>query len=156
MEAYEKPLKQSTPHREGPTAKERYFAYTGNTNYGVQNLEYDMSTGNWLMAVYTGKKSTFPNLPLYIVDGSIAPVMGDILGQPTPEQGLLLTLAKGAITHKASGISGWTFGYGDTGLIALDDGYFYVSHDSKKDGKQTCDAYLYRWTGKGTGFEQVK
>jgi hypothetical protein len=156
MEAYEKPLKQSAPHREGPTAKERYFAYTGNTNYGVQNLEYDMSTGNWLMAVYTGKKSTFPNLPLYIVDGSIAPVMGDILGQPTPEQGLLLTLAKGAITHKASGISGWTFGYGDTGLIALDDGYFYVSHNSKKDGKQTCDAYLYRWTGKGTGFEQVK
>ena len=156
MEAYEKPLKQSAPHREGPVAKERYFAYTGNTNYGVQNLEYDMYTGDWLMAVYTGKKSSFPNLPLYIVDGSIAPVQGEIIGQPTPENGLLLTLKHGSVTHKASGVSGWSFGYGDTGLIALDDGYFYVSHDSKKDGKQTCDAYLYKWTGKGSGFEQVK
>ena len=156
MEAYEKPLTQSAPHRDGPNAKARYFAYTGNTNYGVQNLEYDAASGNWLMAVYTGKKSTFPNLPLYIVDGSIAPVEGEIVGQPTPEKGLLLTLKQGSVTHKASGVSGWAFGYGDTGMIALDDGYFYFSHDSKKDGKQTCDAYLYKWTGKGSGFEQVK
>ena len=154
---YEKPLNQKNPHREGLAAKARYFAYTGNTNYGVQNLEYDAASGNWLMAVYTGKKTTFPNLPLYIVDGSIAPVEGEIIGQPTPETGLLLTLAKGALTHKPSGVTGWSFAYGNTGLIALDDGYFYVSHNSKKDGKQTCDAYLYKWTGKGqTGFEQVK
>ena len=156
MEAYEQPLKQSAPHRDGPSAEARYFAYTGNTNYGVQNLEYDAASGNWLMAVYTGKKSTFPNLPLYIVDGSIAPVEGEIVGQPTPETGLLLTLAKGAMTHKASGVTGWSFGYGSTGMIALDDGYFYVSHNSTQNGKQTCDAYLYKWTGKGSGFEQVK
>lgn len=156
MEAYEQPLKQAEPHRKGPDAKARYFAYTGNTNYGVQNLEYDRSSGDWLMAVYTGKKTTFPNFPLYVVDGSIAPVEGELVGQPSPERGLLLTLKKGAVTHKASGVSGWTFGYGNTGLIALDDGYFYVSHNSAKDGKQTCDVYLYRFTGKGNGFEQVK
>jgi len=155
--AYEKPLSQAKPHRDGIHANVRYFAYTGNTNYGVQNLEYDAHTGNWLMAVYTGKKSNFPNLPLYIVDGSIAPVEGDIVGQPMPETGLLLTLKEGGFTHKASGVTGWLFPYGDTGIVALDDGYFYVSHDSKKDGKQTCDAYLSRWTGEGKyGFEQVK
>lgn len=95
-------------------------------------------------------------LPLYIVDGSIAPVEGEIVGQPTPETGLLLTLAKGSMTHKATGVTGWSFGYGSTGMIALDDGYFYVSHNSAQNGKQTCDAYLYKWTGKGSGFEQVK
>ena len=154
---YEKPLSQKNPHREGLSAKARYFAYTGNTSYGVQNLEYDAYTGDWFMAVYTGKKSTFPNFPLFVVDGSIAPVEGEIVGQPTPERGLLLTLKKGGATHKQSGVTGWAFGYGSTGLVALDDGYFYVSHNSKKDGKQTCDAYLYRFTGKGsTGFEQIK
>lgn len=154
---YEKPLSQKNPHREGLSAKARYFAYTGNTSYGVQNLEYDAYTGDWFMAVYTGKKSTFPNFPLFVVDGSIAPVEGEIVGQPTPERGLLLTLKKGGATHKQSGVTGWAFGYGSTGLVALDDGYFYVSHNFKKDGKQTCDAYLYRFTGKGsTGFEQIK
>ncbi len=153
---YEKPLSQNAPHREGLTARARYFVYTGNTTYGVQNLEYDAYSGDWLMAVYTGAKPTFPNLPLYIVDGSIAPVEGEIIGQPTPETGLLLTLKEGKIMHKASGISGWTSPHGDTGIIALDDGYFYLSHHSTKDGRQTCDAYLYRWTDRiPQGFELV-
>ena len=30
----------------------RYFVFTGNTTYGVQNLEYDAATGHYLMAVY--------------------------------------------------------------------------------------------------------
>ena len=156
LAAYEKPLSQSKPHREGLKAKERYFVYTGNTTYGVQNLEYDAYSGDWYMAVYTGKKPKFPNLPLYIVDGSIAPVEGEIVGQPTPETGLLLTLREGKIKHAASGVSGWSSPPGDTGLVALDDGYFYISHDSKKGDKQTCDAYLYRWTDRNAqGFERV-
>ncbi len=151
----EKPFNPQGTDTDGPAAAMRYFVYTGNTNYGVQNLEYDASSHLWLMAAYVGKKSQFPNFALFAVDGSIAPVMGDIVGQPTPEKGLLLTLADDGLNHQATGIRGWQFSHCDTGMIALDDGYFYISHDSKKDGKQSCTATLYRWVGGKFAFEKV-
>ena len=66
---YEAPLNQKNMHRNGPKAPDsKYFVYTGNTNWGVQNLEYDPHTGYMFMAVYRGKKETFPNYPMYAVD----------------------------------------------------------------------------------------
>ncbi len=154
--AEEKPFRIETrPDTDGPSAEKKYFIYTGNTKYGVQNLEYDAFTGYWFMAVYLGEKSTFPNYYLYAVDGRSTPSMGDIVGQPTPERGLILPLLDMGLYHEQSGVHGWNFMYGSTGLIALDDGYFYISHNSKTNGKQTCTAYLYRWVGGGTAFERV-
>jgi hypothetical protein len=44
-------------HKSGPDAPEaKYFVYTGNTTFGVQNLEYDAYTGDFLAAVYNGRK----------------------------------------------------------------------------------------------------
>lgn len=84
---YERPLNQAAPHHSGPAApEERYFLFTGNTTYGVQNLEYDGYTGNWMVSVYRGTKKSFPNYPLYIIDGSKAPVLGEINGQPARSQ----------------------------------------------------------------------
>ena len=56
-----------------------------------------------------------------------------------------------------SGIYGWNFRYGATGFIALDDGYYYLSHNgTTEDKKQTTTVYLYRWTGKAPdAFEPV-
>ena len=68
------PLRQEAMHRSGPAhCDAKYFIYTGNTEFGVQNLEYDPFTGNWLMCVYRGKKPQFPNVPMYIINGAAAP-----------------------------------------------------------------------------------
>lgn len=66
---YERPLSQTEPHRSGPDDVDgKYFAHTGNTRYGVQNLEYDAATHHWLMGVYRGSKPQFPNYSLFVVD----------------------------------------------------------------------------------------
>lgn len=157
---YERPLTENAPHKSGPGEVDgKYFAYTGNTTYGVQNLEYDAHTGNWMMAVYKGAKPQFPNYSFFIVDGSRRPRTGPIVGQPTPEQGKLLSLAPGGLQHEPSGVRGWEFG-GQYGLAALGDGRYYVSKaGTVTEGgvtKQTSHAQLYRWTGQApTPFEKV-
>ncbi len=137
-------------------SEHRYFAYTGNTNWGIQNLEYDSDTDLWFMAVYRGAKPNFPNYALFAIDNSIAPYEGDIIGQPIPERGLLLTLADMGLRHDATGIRGWNFAHADTGIHSLGNGYFYISHDAKPDGKQDCTATLYKWIGGEKAFELVK
>ncbi|MFD1934489.1 hypothetical protein ACFSKW_23760 [Nonomuraea mangrovi] len=157
---YERPLTESAPHRSGPGKVDgKYFAYTGNTTYGVQNLEYDPHTGNWMMAVYKGVKPQFPNYSFFVVDGGRPPRTGPVVGQPTPETGKLLSLAPGGLQHEASGVRGWEFG-GQYGLAALGDGRFYVSKaGTLTEGgvtKQTSHAQLYRWTGQApTPFERI-
>lgn len=146
---YERPLNQAAPHHSGPAApEERYFLFTGNTTYGVQNLDYDGYTGNWMVSVYRGTKKSFPNYPLYIIDGSKAPVLGEIKGQPAPESGLLLTLLQDGLYDAASGIYGWEFKQGQTGFFSFDNGYFYICHsESAPDGAQNGTIHLYQWTG---------
>ncbi|WP_433437818.1 hypothetical protein [Nonomuraea sp. CA-141351] len=157
---YEKPLTESDPHKSGPEHTDgKYFAYTGNTTYGVQNLEWDEHTGNWMMAVYKGKKPQFPNYSFFMVDGGARPSEGDIVGQPQPERGRLLTLAPGGLQHDASGVRGWEF-TGEYGLISLGGGRYYVSKSGTvtENGvsKYTSHAQLYRWTGQTpTPFEKV-
>ncbi|MEV0379942.1 hypothetical protein [Nonomuraea sp. NPDC050643] len=158
---FEQPLTESAPHKSGPERPDgKYFAYTGNTTYGVQNLEYDEHTGNWMMAVYKGKKPQFPNYSFFMVDGGAQPRKGEIVGQPQPgEQGDLLTLAPGGLQHAATGVRGWEF-TGEYGLISLGQGRYYVSKAGTvtEDGvsKHTGQAQLYRWTGQTpTPFEQV-
>ena len=66
---FSKPLNQKNMHKCGPEKPDsKYFVYTGNTNFGVQNLEYDEKTNYMFMAVYQGKKEEFPNFPMYAVD----------------------------------------------------------------------------------------
>lgn len=157
---YEKPLTESDPHTSGPERPHgKYFAYTGNTTYGVQNLEYDEHTGNWMMAVYKGKKPQFPNYSFFMVDGRERPTEGDLVGQPAPERGRLLTLAPGGLQHDATGVRGWEAD-GQYGLISLGGGRYYVSKSGTvtEDGvsKHTGQAQLHRWTGQApTPFERV-
>jgi hypothetical protein len=149
---YERPLTESAPHRSGPGSPEgKFFVYTGNTTYGVQNLEYDGHSGNWLMAVYKGTKTSFPNYSLFVVDGKKSPVWGEIRGQRQPERGQLLSLLPKGLHHAPSGTYGWQSA-GQFGLVSLDDGRFYLGEAGKKqDGsvtKQTGKAVLHRWTGR--------
>ncbi|MGX1880660.1 hypothetical protein [Streptomyces sp. NPDC055287] len=148
---YERPLPESDPHTSGPSDVDgKYFVRTGNTRYGVQNLEYDERTGNWLMAVYKGAKPQFPNYSLFVADGSKRPVTGPVTGQPQPERGELLPLLRKGLHHEASGTYGWESG-GQYGLISLGDGRYYLVEAGTvvEDGvtKQTARSILHRWTG---------
>ncbi|MFH9685599.1 hypothetical protein ACH4LE_04620 [Streptomyces sp. NPDC017413] len=148
---YERPLVEGAHHTSGPASPDgKFFAYTGNTTYGVQNLEYDRRSGNWLMAVYKGRKTTFPTYSLYVVDGSEPARRGEVQGQPRPESGHLLSLLPRGLHHEPSGVYGYESG-GQYGLVSLDDGRFYVAEagtaDSGGNTLQTGRAVLHRWTG---------
>ncbi|MFC9245551.1 hypothetical protein ACFT7S_16470 [Streptomyces sp. NPDC057136] len=151
---YERPLSEAAPHTSGPARVDgKFFAYTGNTTYGVQNLEYDGHSGNWLMAAYKGTKPGFPNYTVFAVDGARKPVAGDIRGQQRPERGLLLPLLRAGLHDAPTGTYGWAVPgqYGQYGLVSLDDGRYYVARSGTvQDGgvtKQTARAELHTWTG---------
>jgi hypothetical protein len=174
---YERPLVQAEPHDSGPRdVAGKYFVYTGNTRYGVQNLDYDPYTGNWLLAVYPGSKEEYPNHSFFIVDGSIAPKTGIIRGQAEPEKGELLTLLQDGIYDAGSGTFGWEFqrpapgcastlgrsadGCPQFGIFSVGNGYYYVAEGrgvvEDEVNKQHGEAFLYRWTGAApTPFERV-
>lgn len=158
---YERPLTQRSPHTSGPATPDgKYFVRTGNTSFGVQNLEFDRHTGNWLLAVYPGKKPQFPNYPFFIVEAKQQPQRRELIGQPRPEQAQVLSLAPGGQQDDSSGTRGWQF-HAPYGLISLGDGRYYVATSGTKKSsgstKQTGTAHLYRWTGQSpTPFEKVE
>lgn len=143
FEAYGKPLNQAHPHHSGPDAFEkRYFLYTGNTSFGIQNLEYDAHTKHWIACVYRGKKECFTNQPLFFIDGAIAPKSTALRGRGG-EHGLLLTLAPFG-EKDANGIYGVEFPYGQTGVSAMGNGVYYFSHPKKHgDGSFSSTVVLY-------------
>lgn len=133
----------SRMHRSGPeTPRRRYFLYTGNTNYGVQNMEYDPYTGDLFLCVYRGKKPSFPNYPMYVIDGGVPARREPLRGSPTGEEGLVLTLRKTALSE--GGISGVDFPHGSTGFFAVGDGSYYVSEPCRsEEGEQGTHVRRY-------------
>lgn len=143
----ERPLSQNDIHHSGPEKyTERYFAFTGNTTYGVQNLEYDPYLKKWFMAVYTGQKPQYPNLPMYMLDGERPAVCEKLRGLDM--EGLVPVQWEKGIPHE-SGVWGWDFPYGSTGMIALGDGYYYFSENGHDENGQFSTIRLYRWNGEG-------
>jgi len=160
FDAVAQPLTQGQPHHSGINCEEKYHLYTGNTDWGIQNLEYDASTGDWFVAVYKGKKTSFPNYPLFLIDGAHAPGEEPLKGVVPAETAKVLYLKEAGLYHEASGVYGWQFPYGSTGIHSLGNGYFYVSvprsvpinGGSKK--LQASEIRLYRFSGETpTGFE---
>ena len=144
---YEQTLSQENMHKQGPTkCKELYFVYTGNTNWGIQNLAYDPATGNTFAAVYKGKKREFPNYSLFMFDWSKKAKKMQLKGHEGKVVQKTIALATNGLYDEKTGVYGWNFNYGATGLCPLGDGYFYISHPSSKP-EQSCTAKLYEWTG---------
>lgn len=157
LKQYERPLSQSHFDWTGPDKPlNKYFLYTGNTTYGIQNLEYDANTGYWLAAVYPGKKSAFPNYSLFAINGAQSPVLQTLKGFDSTEEGKVLQLAKAGMHDEKSGIYGWHYKWGATGIHSLGNGYFYISQNGvTSNKKQYCNLQLYRWTGKASSpFEK--
>ena len=137
FEKYGQPLKQEAPHHSGPDSyEERYFLYTGNTTWGIQNIEYDANSENWFIAVYCGSKKNFVNYPMFVCDGTKAPVLADLQGR-NGEKGLLLSLSEIGAPADKNSLRGSFFPYGSTGMASMGDGIFYFSlpySEKKQDG----------------------
>ncbi len=146
---YAKPLEVGAMHRDGPAkARKTYYVLTGNTSWGVQNLEYDPASGNWFLCCYKGKKPQYPNYSLFAVDGGKKPVRQALQGVPYVRKGLVAPLAEAGMKDPRTGIRGWKFKYGSTGIHSLGNGLFYISENGKTpDGLQQTTLRLYRWTG---------
>jgi len=155
---YETALSQDAMHRNGPAKPDgRYFLFTGNTSWGIQNLEYDADTNLWFMAAYKGKKKEFANFGIFVADGSKAPVKQTLKGVGYVKKAPVLSLLeKGERDPKHPDVYGWKFKYGTTGLCSLGGGLFYISHNGKNKQGQFCNAKLYRFVGtEDTAFEPV-
>lgn len=158
---YERPLAQkSDMHRSGPiTPDGEYFVYTGNTTYGVQNLEYDKDQKVWWMAVYPGRKPQFPNYSMFAIDGTIKPETKPLKGIPYIKEGATLTLQSRipCLTDEASGTRGWMFGAGSTGFMPMGKGYYYISFNYSSAEGEGSTLRLHRFTGnEDKPFERVK
>jgi hypothetical protein len=145
---YELPLTQDSLHKSGPQQYlGKYFVYTGNTSWGVQNLQFDKYTGNWFMFVYAGHKQQFLNNSLYIVDGNVPAKEEPLKGSPTNETAKVLSLYKDGLYDNVSGTYSWNLTYGTTGFAPLGDGYYYIAHARGMNDRQYAEIYLYQWTG---------
>jgi len=156
---YAQPLSQENLHHSGPEKPlAKYFVKTGNTRYGIQNLAYDSYTGNLFAAVYRGTKTQFTNYDLFVIDGKKNPVEDHISSDGKKIKVKTLSLLEAGLKDTKSGINGWFFQWGATGLCPLGDGLFYISHQEKaKDGQQESTIYKYKWTGDNRNpFELVK
>lgn len=131
-------LSQNDMHRSGPEKPlSKYYVYTGNTNYGVQNLEYDSASNKYYMAVYRGGKPQFKNPPMFAFDATVAPVTETLKGVYPETVGEVLTL-------DSHGMDGIDFGYGSTGLASVGNGYFYISHEGRRENMQYTNVKLYK------------
>ena len=132
-------------HTSGVYADKKLFVHTGNTEFGVQNLEYDPYTNCILAAVYRGRKPQYPNRNMYFIDMSAPEYEKD--GKT------YLPLAERGVPHE-SGIYGSDFPLGATGVIALGNGYYYYSSASSVKGVHSTKVFLHKLKGSGD-FERV-
>ena len=155
---YERTLSQDDMHQMGPRKPAgQYFVFTGNTTYGVQNLEYDPFTEAWLMAVYKGVKEHYPNYTLFAADAKARPAKQTLQGVPYLKKGFVVPLKAEGLKDATTGIRGWMWGVGSTGMAALGGGYYYFSHNYNSEQGQGSTIRMYRYTDlKDEAFEEVK
>lgn len=154
-------LDQNHYHTKGPNLSAKYFIYTGNTTYGVQNLEYDTLSDTYIMAVYDGAKEAFPNYDVFYLDGKAKPVYQELnlgtrqelyrdlpnsSGEETMDHGYTLSLAQVGVKDMDSGIWGSnnTGADMDTGVVHLYGNYYYIAQtDTTSDDLETATARLF-------------
>lgn len=161
-----RPLIFGDSHSSGPAKPlHEYFIFTGNTTYGVQNLAYDSFTDCFFMACYRGGKEEFPNYSLFAFPRAQKPFKARLKGGADSRRHLQLSLVKpeepffiNPMTDPSTGVSGWYFPLGSTGMCPLGRGLWYFSASARTPGEgESCTAILYRWTGTPDGpFARVE
>ena len=69
----------------------------------------------------------------------------------------MLSLAEEGIYDEKSGVRGWEWPHGSTGIASLGDGYFYIGyHGTTPEGLSDSNVKLCLFTGQPPlGFEEV-
>lgn len=141
-----------------PKASAKYFVFTGNTTWGVQNLCYDPGTGCIFMASYAGKKPEFPNYSLFAVPVNQKPEKKVLRGLEDDGEHLSLALWQQGLLSTVKGVRGWRFSDACTGICTLGDGTWFISTPLKlRRGYQTATVRQLKWKGgpQENPFEQV-
>ena len=153
-EQYARPLNQRDMHRFGPKKPdEKYFVYTGNTTYGIQNLEYDSFSDTMIAAVYKGKKEEFPNYSTFFIDCTKKTTTEVLKG--IGKEGSVIPLTDFGEKPSENNISGSHFPLGSTGIISLGEGYFYIADSFAKDSGHGGVIELYKLDRKNLSFIKV-
>lgn len=147
-------LSQTDMHRNGPDKPtDKYFVYTGNTTYGIQNLEYDPFTRSMLAAVYTGKKDNFPNYSMFFIDQKAPSIVSELRGIGKVGTVLRLTdLGRGGFDGE---ICGSRFPLGSTGIISLGGGYYYFAAPTRDERGHGGIIEMYKLSEEELDFEKV-
>ena len=142
-DTYAKPLDQHAMHQSGPEAPERrFFLYTGNTRWGIQNFVFHRETGDYYATVYRGAKPQFPNYDMFVIDGAVPPK--DVPHECLDETITVLSLKD--VGQKHNGISGYYFPYGAMGMEPLGGDLFYIAEGGRNDNGNFATIRLYRKT----------
>lgn len=146
---YGQHLSQDKLHQSGPDKPiNKYFVFTGNTSYGIQNLAYDYASGNFFAAVYPGKKHQFPNYDLFVIDGHRKAHTSSTYSDNRKQKIKTLSLWRPVNNSSHTLTPGWHFKWGATGLCPIGNGFFYISHNRRsEDGLQETTLYKYLWAG---------
>lgn len=146
-EKYAMPLSQNNMHKSGFSKYlHKFFVYTGNTDYGVQNLEFDRFTNSMLMAVYKGYKEDFPNYTLFCVDMSSQAEIKELKG--IGEKAEVLALSPIGLYDEKTDTCGWHFPFGSTGLFSFGNGDWLICRHFETDEGQCGEIEHYEWDGK--------
>lgn len=151
-------LSQEDLHRSGPEQpREKYFLKTGNTTYGIQNLAFDEYSGYFYAAVYRGRKPEFPNYGIFVIDGHKTPRREKITSDGKKVRVKTLSLLDEGPEDPRTGIRGWHFYRGATGLCPLGEGFFYISHNRRSEtGLEETTIHKYKWIGdEKTAFQRI-
>lgn len=150
---YGKPLDQLDMHRDGPASPDsKYFVYTGNTTYGIQNLEYDPSSDTMIAAVYKGQKEQFPNFSMFFINCAVPPKIELLKG--IGKVGLELSLTN--FKNTSDEITGSNFPHGSTGIASLGGGYFYISQPLRSENSHGGVIDLYKLDRENLTFTLVE
>lgn len=144
---YGQPYSAKEFHHVGPDNHNgKYFVHTGNTNAGVQTLEYFDELNLWFLNCYRGHKGEYKPFTLFIVDGDVKPTKQTLKGQPKTDRQNVLSLYQDGVHDSKNDIYGWYSDYGVQGMAYIGNGLFYIAQPYKNwTGKIAAMCYLYVW-----------
>ena len=102
-------------------------------------MTYDKISRKMYLAVYKGKKPQYPNYDLFALDIDQTPYQAPLKDVPY----------QNGDVEQLDVCKGWHFKWGSMGLCSLGNGYFYISENGKEDGREFCNATLYKLTADG-------
>ncbi len=150
---YAQSFDQDSMHLSGPeTYEHKFFVYTGNTRYGVQNMTYNKEENCLMLSVYSGRKKIFENYDLFAVDMTKKPVESELTG--LDETGYILTL-KTHTTAEDKTVNGWRSELGQCGMCCVGYNYFYLAESKLINGMYSADVKLFRFDEEN-GFVQAE